>query len=147
MSARSKQIAALILAGVLAAGWYWWTRPSPESYGGVKGFMKTMKQLHEATAAVITEDETLPLDFIEMEQLSQSAQDVFVVFQGDDRLKDPRFSGLAAELMRRGTQLEQAWDDGNNPLAKERFRLMTEACNACHTQLGGETAPQLKSPV
>ena len=144
-----KRVAALVLVGLAVGGgaWYWWNSRRIELYGGVKPFMKSMQELHAATAAELGRNEPqLPLDFVSMERLAQSAQDLFAVFAKAPRFGHGRFAPNATELMRRATQLEQTWDSGQPNKAREAFRSLTAACNACHVDLGVESPPKLHAP-
>jgi len=144
MARRSPLLWALAGAALVAGvGWYAWTRRSAGLYGGVRPYMEKLQKLHWATGAVVARSGPLPKDLVEMEGLAQTAQDVFAVFTDDPRGKDPRFAPLAAELMRRGSMLEHAWDAGHADQARRAFADLTRACEACHVAFGADKAPKL----
>jgi hypothetical protein len=131
-------IGVLVLVGVSA---YWWNHRRIQLYGGVKPFMETMQKSFDGTAAELGRaQQKLPEDFRDMEQLGQDAQDIVPVFRGEPRERDPRFGSLAAELMRRGTMLETAWDNKTPADATKAFADLAKACNACHQQLAPTVA-------
>ncbi len=145
----AKRVLLLVGVGLLVLGgaWYGWKRRRVEMYGGVKPFMKRMRELHVATAAELAKNApALPLDFLSMEQLAQSAQDIFAVFAKDERFNNSRFAPNGTELVRRATQFEQAWDGGKPSDAREAFRRLTAACTACHSDLAVESQPKLEAP-
>ncbi|MEK6644378.1 MAG: hypothetical protein AABZ08_10755 [Planctomycetota bacterium] len=144
-----KRVLSMVVVGLIlgGAGWYWWNARRVELYGGVKPFMKRLVDLHGASAKELAKNAPeLPLDFVSMEQLAQSAQDIFAVFAKDERFANSRFNPNAVELARRAIQFEQAWDDGRPDDAREAFRLLTAACNKCHAELSVESPPKLQSP-
>jgi len=133
----------IVLTGV--AGWYWWNHRRIEMYGGVKPFMKRMKALHFATAQEINRPGKLTPEYADMERLTQAAQDVFPVFAKDQRGKDPRFGGLATELMRHARAMEYAWEAADKEKVNRSFQQLTNACNACHNQLGQGKPPKISA--
>ncbi len=147
MSKRSRAITCIVvLLLAVAATWYWWRGRRVELYGGTTAYMQHLQRLYDATAAELAKSDPLPLDFVEMEQLAQSAQDVFAVYAKSSVAGDSRFSPLATEMMRRGTQLEHAWDAGKTDDAKRAFAEMTVACNTCHMQLVDGKPQKLTAP-
>jgi hypothetical protein len=133
----------LILSG--AIGWYWWSARRIELYGGVKEFMRHLRKVHGKTAKELnTAGNSLPMDFIPMERLAQSSQDIYGVLANDPRSKMPAFVKSATELMRRATQLEQAWDDARPADAREAMEKLTEACNACHASVAEGRPPTIQ---
>jgi cytochrome c556 len=145
----AKRVLLLVGVGllVLAGVWYFGKWRRVELYGGVKPFMERMQKLHAASAAELEKNAPqLPQDFVWMERLAQSAQDVFAVFAKDERFKNGRFAPNATELVRRATQFEQAWDNGKAADARDAFRRLTAACTACHADLAVERPPGLETP-
>lgn len=124
--------------------WYFLQERRIEAYAGVKPFMQTMRRYYDSTAGALRADGELPPEFADMERLTQSAQDVFLVFQKDHRGSDARINGLATGLMRSASQIEHAWEKNDKRLAASRFAELTVACTTCHQQLAEGKPPVLQ---
>jgi hypothetical protein len=142
-------LACVLLIASAVIGWACLYAHRGELHGGIEAYMKDLRKLHKETAAELGKSgDSLPADFTSMERLAQNSQDIYGVFANDPRAKSPAFVESATELMRRATQLEQAWDDARPADAREAMTKLTEACNECHTKVadGGPPKIQFKLP-
>lgn len=143
MSPRRAILIATAILLVALAGWYGWSHRRIQLYGGIKPYMQNLARLHAATAHTLRGTAQLPLDFIPMEQLSQTAQDVFGVFGNNPTARTADFAARATAQIRYGTLLEAAWDAGRTDQARQAFFNLTGNCNACHRQFTNKKIPNI----
>lgn len=143
---KPRRLAAIVAALLLLAGvgWFLWTHFRPRLYGSIGEYMQSLAKRREAVGAVLGRGGPLADGKPDMDQLAQTAQDIFVVFVDDARSNDPRFAAAATALLREAALLERTWDSGKPTDAGQAFAAMTRACNECHAAVSNGKGPRLR---